>query len=395
MHSRTRTIARALGLLLAACAPAAAGAQTVTVPLTGEAWDATDSIRFESYLGRPCLYVNRGVALARGAALVNGTIEMDVAATPVTSFLGVAFRATSPRFSNVVFFRPGSSGTTEAVQYGPAFNGVGVAWQVYHGGSGVAWQAYDDGGANAVAEIPRERWVHLRIDLDGPVARVFFDTATAPTLIVPRVVVSGGTSLGVWAGAFGRGAYFSGIRYTPAPVTAVEAARAPLPPGTLDRWELSDVLDARDFTPATLPDLARLHWTPVAPEPEGFVLVNRYRAAPAASLPMDSTGAILADSVMTGKIAGARVVYARTTIVADRDGVRRLQYGYNNGVVVYANGRPLVMAMNPGALRKGIGVMAPAGDAVFLPLKRGRNELVFAVVEVTGGWAFWARLDPA
>ena len=47
--------------------------------------------------------------------------------------------------------------------------------------------------------------------------------------------------------------------------------------------------------------------------------------------------------------------------------------------------------MNPGGLR-GLGVMARAGDAVYLPLRRGRNELVFAVIQCTGGWAFSARL---
>ena len=63
--------------------------------------------------------------------------------------------------------------------------------------------------------VPRNRWVHLRVELDGHVARLFVDTATTPTLVVPRVVTSGGAGLGVWTGAFGRGAYFSNIRYTP------------------------------------------------------------------------------------------------------------------------------------------------------------------------------------
>jgi hypothetical protein len=60
---------------------------------------------------------------------------------------------------------------------------------------------------------------------------------------------------------------------------------------------------------------------------------------------------------------------------------------------VYLNGRPLAFAMNPGGLR-GLGVMARVGDAVYLPLRRGRNQLVFAVIQCTGGWAFSARLDP-
>jgi hypothetical protein len=93
-------------------------------------------------------------------------------------------------------------------------------------------------------------------------------------------------------------------------------------------------------------------------------------------------------------MAGSRIVYARTTITAAHDVTRRLQYAYNNGVVIYLNGRPLAFAMNPGGLRNNLGVMARTGDAVYLPLKRGKNQLVFAVIECTGGWAYSARLDP-
>lgn len=126
---------------------------------------------------------------------------------------------------------------------------------------------------------------------------------------------------------------------------------------------------------------------------DGFVLINRYREAPVGGVPRDSTGAVLVDSVMTGKIAGSRIVYARTTIAAARDLTRRMHYAYSNGMVVYLNGRPAAFAMNPGGLRD-LGVMARVGDAVYLPLRRGRNQLVFAVIQCTGGWAFSARLDP-
>jgi len=371
--------------VLACLSPPRAAGQATEIPLTPDAWVATDSIRFLSYLGRPSVYIDRGVALARGAAMENGTLELDVAATDTTNFLGVAFRAASPRFSNVIFLRPGLSGSEEAVQYGPAFNSLGVAWQVYHGE-----------GANAVAELARRRWTHLRVELDGPVARLFLDTATAPTLIVPRVVSSGGTGLGVWTGAFGRGAYFSNLRYTPGQASSGSPSlHASEPPsGTILDWEISSPVEAEDFTPAALPDLRRLTWQKVAAEPEGFVLLNRYREAPVGGVPRDSVGAVLVDSVMTGRVAGSRVVYARTTIISGRDQLRRLQYTYSNGAVLYLNGRPLVFAMNPGGLR-GLGVMARAGDAVYLPLRRGRNQLVVAVIQCTGGWAYSARLDPS
>lgn len=382
-HSARRIRAGVAGILLAALTAVAAAAQSAgNVRLSPEAWIATDSIRFLPYLGRPSLYINRGVALARGASMENGTLDLDVAASDTTNFLGVVFRAAAPRFSNVLFLRPGASGTEEAVQYGPAFNSVGVAWQVYHGV-----------GANAIVDVARNRWVHIRVELEGPVARLYVDTATAPTLVVPRVVASGGTGLGVWAGAFGRGAYFSNIRYRAAPGSR-GATSAPAPPaGAILGWEISNPIEAADFTPAALPDLGRLTWQAVEAEPEGLVLINRYREAPVGGVPTDSSG-VLIDSVMTGKMAGSRIVYARTTITATHDEVRRMQYAYGNGVVIYLNGRPLVFAMNPGGLRSNLGVMAKAGDAVYLPLKKGKNPLVFAVIECTGGWAYSARLDP-
>ena len=81
-----------VGLCLA---PAAllARSQAVSVPLTPDRWVATDSLRFETYLGRPSLYIDRGVALARDVAFQDGTLEYDVAATERTSFLGVVFHA--------------------------------------------------------------------------------------------------------------------------------------------------------------------------------------------------------------------------------------------------------------------------------------------------------------
>lgn len=357
-------------------------AQT-TVPLTPAAWSATDDLRAIPHLGRPSLYINRGVALVRDVSMENGILELDLAATDTTTFLGIVFRAAGPRFSNVIFLRPSSSGNEEAVQYGPAFNTLGVAWQVYH---------YD--GANAVAQVPRNTWIHLKLELDGQLARLYVDTATTPTLVVPRVVASGGTGIGLWAGPFGRGAYYSNIRYTPAARTVADTPAPPPPTGTILRWELSNLIEATEFTPTRLPDLDRLTWEKVTAEPEGFVLVNRYREAPVGGVPRDSTGAVLEDSVMTGRVAGERIVYARTTITSPRAELRRLEFSYNNGVVIYLNGRPLFFAMNPGGLRTPLGTMAHVGDAIYLPLRAGKNELVYAVMDLTGGWAFSGRVDP-
>src|ERR1700682_3695471 len=109
-HRARRIRAGVAGILLAHLPPVVA-AQTGNVLLSPEAWIATDSMRFVSYLGRPSLYINRGVALVRGASMENGTLDLDLAASDTTNFLGMAFRAATPRFSNVLFLRPGASGT--------------------------------------------------------------------------------------------------------------------------------------------------------------------------------------------------------------------------------------------------------------------------------------------
>lgn len=362
--------------------PRVAAAQTV-VPLTADAWNASDSLRIETYLGRPSVYINRGVALARGVALRDGTIEYDWAASRRTSFLGASFHATSPDNSESVFFRPGSSGKSDAVQYGPALNTYGVAWQVYHGP-----------GATAAADLQRERWTHVKMVIAGDTATIFLDGAQQPVLVVPQLAGVAGTGVGVWAGNFGRGAYFSNFTVTPLP-NAVSRSRPPaLPRGTIASWELSPAVDAESVSPNTLPKLSSFTWQKVSPEPTGIVLINRYRVSPIAGVPVDSlTHEVKVDSVMGGRVRGTKVVYARTTLQSPRDETRRLQFTYSDGITVYLNGRPLYFGMNPQGLRDNLGLMPSDGDAVFLPLKRGRNDLVVAVTEYSGGWAFSAKLD--
>jgi hypothetical protein len=186
------------------------------------------------------------------------------------------------------------------------------------------------------------------------VARFFVDTATVPTLVVPRLVTSGGTGIGVWTGAFGRGAYFSNVRYArrrlrsrdPAAGAASSAGWHPA------RWEISKPVEAEAFSPSRSPTWGISPGERVAAEPEGFVLVNRYREAP--------VGGVAAGQHRRG--AGGQRDDRADRRLAHRvrraprspyqhDELRRLQYTYSNGVVVYLNGRPLAFAMNPGGLR--------------------------------------------
>lgn len=357
-----------------------------TIPLTPDHWTATDSLRFTEYLGRPSLYINRGVALANGVELRDGTLEYDMVVPRGGNFMGAVFHATGPENSEVIFFRPGQSGTMESVQYAPALNGVAAAWQIYHGE-----------GANAAVALAFDQWLHVRIEIAGVTASLYLNDDTTPVLVVPRLAGVAGASVGVWTGFFGRGAYFANIRYTARPPAPVVPA-PPLPAGTITDWDLSPVFDAPALTPGTLPRLDSLHWDRVHVEDQGFVLVNRYRRTPNSTIPIDrTTGEPLVDSIMGNRVTGAKVVLARTVIQSDRARLGRMVFGASDGAVVYCNGQPLFFGMNASRLRSpdlGLSALDRVGSVLYLPLKRGPNELVLAVTEYTGGWAYWARIDP-
>ena len=92
---------------------------------------------------------------------------------------------------------------------------------------------------------------------------------------------------------------------------------------------------------------------------------------------------------------GTKVVYARTHIDSDRDQVKRLSIGYSDEVSVFLNGRILYRGRSAQNFRDPafLGIVNPENDAVYLPLKKGANELMLAVSELGGGWGFICRLE--
>lgn len=380
--------------LLAALDGAArtASAQALDVPLTPARWAFSgDSSRFQTFLGRPSLRVGRGVAIARDIDFRNGTIEFDLAGDSLTPYLGVLFHARDKDDFEDIFFRIGASGTIESVQYAPCLNGEN-GWEIVHGPD-----------ANAAATLTRNQWMHVKLVLAGDTATIYLGADTAPVLIVPHLTtgfVSGG--IGFWTGPFGRGGYFSNLRYTVDPSPHAPPPHRELAAGTLADWDLSEEMDGATMHPGVLPTLSTIDWEHVHAEPGkayhdkalGLVLINRYRRGANVGPPADSaTGMELEDSIMGGHVTGTKVVLARAVIDSDRDRIRRLHFGYANGVVVYLNGRPLFFGANPFGLRDLGGVMERTGEALYLPLHKGRNEIVLAVTDYFAGWGFWTRLE--
>jgi len=84
-------------------------------------------------------------------------------------------------------------------------------------------------------------------------------------------------------------------------------------------------------------------------------------------------------------------------VVAERDGVRRLDFGFSDRVRVFLNRRLLYWG-NDAQVSRDYRFLGSIGyfDALYLPLARGENEVILAVSEDNrGGWGVQARfVDP-
>ena len=186
-------------------------------PFTAAQWQILDPDgQPMTYLGQPSLFLDNGVALLRDSSFGDGTIEFDIALHGHASFAGLVFRAADGNNAELVYVRPQRSRQWDALQYTPVFDGS------------EGWQLYSGEGYTAVAELPLNRWVHVRLVVSGYTARLFVDGAAEPQLVVTdlkRPWTRGRVAL--W-GRLG-GANFSNVVVTGIQLPAPDPKAAPAP----------------------------------------------------------------------------------------------------------------------------------------------------------------------
>jgi len=383
------------GIVVATLAVGAV-AQSVSVPLALDHWMISEKNerispekslenngRIVEHRGRQSLKLAKGFAYVHDLQLQNGTIDADVAFSTEGDFIGLAFRVQSEDEYELFFFRAGTSGN-EALQYTPGFKGAN------------AWQLYNVPTYAGAGELPQgDQWFHVRIVFSGLEARLFLNNATKASLVIPDLKqgYSNG-SIGFW-GQSG-GGYISNVSYTRDEKSYDPVVRKDFPAGTLTEWELSEAFDAGERDPAAYPDVQQLKWEKVQAESPGMVAVMRYRRDPNVIPPQDPPGAA-SGTASSALVPGSKFVFAKTTIHSEADEMRKLKIGYSDKVIVFLNGRPIFSGNNSfGAREHGfLGLINPENEAVYLPLKKGDNELMLAVTEFFGGWGFLCRLSPS
>ena len=356
--------------------------QMLSVPVDSPRWDLQGEAKVTEYQGRKCLLLNGGAAILKDFEMRDGVIDVDVATPAKRGFFGFDFRLNKDGTNyEEVYLRQHKSGLPDAMQYTPVLN-TGRNWQIYNGP-----------GFTGAVDIPKDEWFHLRLEVTGAQAKLYVKDMdkNKPALVMDDLksgVQKGQVALYDLTGA----TYFSNFEVRTTPDAPWERHLPPIPQDTLTKWSLSPSYDAlaRNLEhPLSAAESDSIHWQDVEAEPPGFVVLYRYREAPHPKVTFQGDF-----SKRLEPQPGMKVLYARTAIDSDRDQVKKLEIGYSDDVSVFLNGKILYRGRSAQGFRDPgfLGIVNPENDAVYLPLKKGNNELMLAVSELGGGWGFICRL---
>jgi len=355
--------------------------KTLAVPADSPLWALEGQAKPVEYQGRKCLFLDGGAATVKDFELRDGVIDVDISTPASRGFFGIQFRISSDGANaEWVYLRQHKSGLPDAMQYTPVLN-TGLNWQIYNGT-----------GFTGAVDIPKDVWFHMRLEVAGAQAKLYVKDMEKPALVMNDLksgVQKGQVAFYVLTGA----TYFSNFEIRTTPDAPWERRLPPMPPGTLTKWSLSpsyDALARNVERPLQSTEGDAIRWQDVEAEPPGFVVIYRYREAPHLRISFANDF-----SKRLEPQPGTKLVYARTVIDSDRDQVKRLYIGYSDEVSVFLNGKILFRGRSAQNFRDPgfLGIVNAENDTVYLPLKKGSNELMLAVSELGGGWGFICRLS--
>ena len=337
------------------------------VPFDSARWEIqAKEWKVIDHLGRRSLYLKGGMAEVKDSWFVDGFIEFDIAASSEFGFMGVVWRVQDSKNFEEFYIRPHLSGNPDATQYQPVFNGV-AAWQLYHGG-----------GYSAAVKYDIDKWMHVKIVVSGKYAEVYIQNMDAPILFIndlKRGVKPGKVGLNVSNFA---PAYFSNFSFTAIsnPLLKGDPKEEEIAPnGTIMSWMVSDLFEGKSLEQKyqlTQDDAEQRIWRQLECENTGLANLAR----------------------LQGLDGERNTVFARVVIVSEVEQFKKVRFGFSDNVKVYFNGQLMyggsdIFRSRDYRFLGSIGLF----DELYLPLKRGENELWFAVTENFGGWGIEAFVD--
>ena len=342
-------------------------AAQINVPFDTMHWDIrSQKHEFIEYKGQAALMMKGGIALLKDAQFKNGTIEWDMAFPKERGFAGVRFRIKDLRNMEEFYFRPHQSGQADANQYCPVTNGVS-SWQLYHGPEYAVPYEYNF-----------NKWFHVKLVVADRRAELYIDNMRTPVLHIPylkREPMEGG--LMVYGSLVP--AYFANFSYTPqdrpklmnAPLT-----EKPMDPLTVAAWSVSNAFpDSQLKGVYHLADMKDKDW--------------KWK-----SLSAENSGTANLAIVSDFDRVERNTVFAKLILDSEKDQMKALQIGFSDKAKVYCNGQ-ILFGGNDSYRTRDFRYLGTIGyfDTVYLPLKKGRNEVFVAITEGFGGWGIKGKLE--
>lgn len=333
------------------------------IPLDTSLWDIkAQSYILENYKGNEAIYLQNGSATAKNTSFLNGTIEFDIFLTERQAFPGVNFRISESGNSEHFYLRPHQSGNPDANQALSVINGIG-AWQLYFGEtySFVYHYNFDD-------------WTHVKLIVNGDKAQVFLDYTEKPNLswILKHEAKAGGISIG---GGFAP-MHYANLNIDPDANELIDFEIIQNEPveGAIQEWSVSD-----KFEEQRLKNLDSLD----------FLISERKWGN---TIEIDETSAANLSWIHSRYGSPGNTVFVKLEITSDIDQVKLFEFGYSDRVVAVLNGSPIYGGNNLWRSRdyRYLGTIG-LFDAIYLNLKKGKNQLLFAVSEDFGGWGIMGK----
>ena len=337
-------------------------AQSIKVPFDSEAWDMSNAkYSIQDFEGKKSLLLQSGFLFIKELEFLNGTIELDINFSGLRNFPGVGFRLHSPGNFEEFYIRPHQSGNPDANQYTPVFNGL-AGWQLYHG------EKY----ATTVSYTFNE-WHHLKIVVKGKQAWIYYDDMEKPLLVVDELkhdTLPGSLGLRTMTNV-----HFANFEYSLDPSEYPEEPVATdYVDGQITSWNLSGIQEDQKFNgqfELSKTDLKEIKWSSHQVESSGVLNIAKYLQ----------------------RSEGHTTAIAKLNIVSSTNQITKLDIGYSDFIQVYVNGKILYSGATNFRSRdyRYLGTIGYF-DSVYLPLKKGKNEILLVVKENFGGWGIQAAM---
>ncbi|WP_143070680.1 hypothetical protein [Flagellimonas taeanensis] len=339
----------------------------ISVPLDPKTLEIdANEHRFEAYKGKTALYLKNGRAWLKDASFKNGTIEYDITFGNERNFAGVHFHIQDANNYEEYYLRPHQSGNPDAMQYSPVING-NAAWQLYHGEG--YWSPF---------QFTFGEWMHVKLVIRENKMQVYINDMENPILHVTDLKL-GEKSGGLGFGSFLGGTHYANLTYQNTDDVALVKSEEndhnkENRSGIISSYEVSEAFPSKKLGGITvLKDL-------------NIPVERKMKAEASGILNLSKVSPVSEDT---------NTVLAKFNISSNSgDETKRLEFGYSDKVKVFVNGK-LVYGGDNSFRSRDYRYLGSMGffDSIHLNLRKGNNEITFAVTERMGGWGVMARLS--